>query len=102
MKICILRKAAYLYINLNSKYMKSSVLSLFIIVGCMALFSCKDGAGLDEDNSTVATDTIPQQTAPEFMYVTAVSGLTLREHPNLQSDKLVVMPLGTKVKIISA
>ena len=55
-----------------------------------------------EDNQTVVTDTIPQQMASEFMYVTAVSGLTLREHPNLQSEKLEVMPLGTKVKIIKA
>ena len=35
------------------------------------------------------------------MYVTAVSGLTLREEPNLQSSKLLVMPLGTKVKLLS-
>jgi hypothetical protein len=36
------------------------------------------------------------------MYVTAVSGLTLREHPNLHSAKLGVMPIGTKVKIVNA
>src|SRR5690606_37348851 len=34
--------------------------------------------------------------------VTAVSGLTLRAFPNLQSEKLAVMPLGTKVKIVKA
>lgn len=55
-----------------------------------------------QDNQTVLADTIPKQTAPDFMFVTAVSGLTLREHPNLQSEKLEVMPLGTKVKIVTA
>src|SRR5690606_27651975 len=50
----------------------------------------------------VVTDSIPQQTAPDVMYVTAVSGLTLRKFPNLQSEKLAVMPLGTKVKIVNA
>lgn len=82
--------------------MRLLYISVFAVLGFSALFSCKSEVKNDEDNQTVVTDSIPQQTTPETMYVTAVSGLTLREHPNLQSAKLAVMPLGTKVKIINA
>lgn len=82
--------------------MKNAAFSFLAIAGFILLFSCKSEVKNDEDNQTVVADTIPQQTNPESMYVTAVSGLTLREHPNLQSAKLAVMPLGTKVKIIKA
>ena len=37
----------------------------------------------------------------DYLYVTSVSGLSLREYANLQSTKLAIMPYGTKVKIIS-
>ena len=47
-------------------------------------------------------DTLPAETVPRFKYVTAVSGLTLRASPTLQSEKLAVMPLGTKVTILEA
>lgn len=43
---------------------------------------------------------MPQHKAPEYLYVTAVSGLSLREQPDLQSNKLTVMPLGSKVKVL--
>lgn len=82
--------------------MKNTV-ALFLASLCVTfLFSCKNEVKNNEENQTVVTDTIPQQSTPESLYVTAVSGLTLREHPNLQSERLVVMPLGTKVKIINA
>ena len=35
------------------------------------------------------------------MYVTSISGLSLRAYANLQSEKLAVMPYGTKVKVVS-
>ena len=38
----------------------------------------------------------------QYMYVTAPSGLSLREFDNLQSEKLARMPYGTKVKIVNA
>jgi len=82
--------------------MKTVALSIIALAGFTILFSCKNEVKNNEENQTVAADTIPQQTVQEYMYVTAVSGLTLREYPNLQSEKLVVMPLGTKVKIINA
>lgn len=65
----------------------------------ISILSCKKDVKSHSDTEAVVTDTIPKQVQPEYMYVTAVSGLTLREHPNLQSTKLAVMPLGTKVKI---
>ncbi|MBT0607058.1 SH3 domain-containing protein [Aequorivita echinoideorum] len=82
--------------------MKTVAISILTLAGFIFLFSCKNDAKNTEETQTVATDTIPKETAPEFMYVTAVSGLTLREYPNLQSEKLAVMPLGTKVKILNA
>ncbi len=81
--------------------MKTLSFSILVFAGFALLFSCRNDAKISEENQTVVADTIPE-TAPEFMYVSAVSGLTLREFPNLQSAKLAVMPLGTKVKIVNA
>jgi hypothetical protein len=82
--------------------MKTVAFSIFALAGFTFLFSCKNDAKTNEETQTVVTDSIPVETAPDAMYVTAVSGLTLREFPNLQSAKLTVMPLGTKVKIVNA
>lgn len=82
--------------------MKTVAFSLLALAGFTLLFSCKNDAKTNEETQTVVTDSIPAETAPDAMYVTAVSGLTLREFPNLQSAKLAVMPLGTKVKIVNA
>ena len=82
--------------------MKTVAFSLLALGGFTFLFSCKNDVKNNEETQTVVTDSIPAETAPEGMYVTAVSGLTLREFPNLQSAKLAVMPLGTKVKIVNA
>lgn len=82
--------------------MKTVAFFILVFTGFTFLFSCKNDAKNNEEPQTVVTDSIPTETAPEAMYVTAVSGLTLREFPNLQSAKLAVMPLGTKVKIVNA
>lgn len=82
--------------------MKTVAFSILVLAGFTFLFSCKNDAKTNEETQTVVTDSIPAETAPDAMYVTAVSGLTLREFPNLQSAKLAVMPLGTKVKILIA
>jgi len=82
--------------------MKTVAFSILAIVGITFLFSCKNDAKNTEETQTVVADSIPAETFPDAMYVTAVSGLTLREFPNLQSAKLAVMPLGTKVKITSS
>lgn len=82
--------------------MKSYAISILAIAGFVFLFSCKNDAKNNEEEISEVSDSIPAETIPEYVYVTAVSGLTLREQPNLQSTKLVVMPLGTKVKVINA
>ncbi|MDC8000392.1 SH3 domain-containing protein [Aequorivita todarodis] len=82
--------------------MKTVAFSILALAGFTFLFSCKNDTKTNEETQTVATDSIPAENAPDAMYVTAVSGLTLREFPNLQSAKLTVMPLGTKVKIVNA
>ncbi|HET8802966.1 MAG TPA: SH3 domain-containing protein [Aequorivita sp.] len=82
--------------------MKTVAFFILALTGFTFLFSCKNDAKNTEETKTVVTDTIPKETAPESMYVSAVSGLTLRAFPNLQSEKLAVMPLGTKVKILNA
>ena len=81
--------------------MKTVAFSLLALTGFTFLFSCKNDGKTNEETHTAVTDSIPAETAPDAMYVTAVSGLTLREFPNLQSAKLAVMPLGTKVKIVN-
>lgn len=82
--------------------MKTLVFSLIAIAGFIFLSSCKNEVKNNNETETAVSDTIPAETTPAVMYVTAVSGLSLREHPNLQSEKLAVMPLGTKVKIVNA
>lgn len=82
--------------------MKTVAFSILALAGFTFLFSCKNDAKTSEESQTVVTDSIPAEIAPDAMYVSAVSGLTLREFPNLQSTKLAVMPLGTKIKIINA
>src|SRR5690606_8399445 len=82
--------------------MKTVAFSILALAGFTFLFSCKNDAKTNEETQTVVTGSLPADTAPDAMYVTAVSGLTLREFPNLQSAKLAVMPLGTKVKIENA
>lgn len=74
------------------------ILSLFFTA--IACKSDKDKSSEETQNNDLAvSETVEKQ--PEYLYVTAPSGLTLREHNNLNSEKLAVMPYGTKVKIIS-
>ena len=82
--------------------MNTTAFSIFAILSFTLFTSCKNDVKNTDQLETVVVDTIPQQKAPESMYVTAVSGLTLREHPNLQSTKLAVMPLGTKIRVVKA
>ncbi len=82
--------------------MKTVAISILALAGFTFLFSCKNDPKTSAETQTVVTDSIVVETTPSAMYVTAVSGLTLREFPNLQSAKLAVMPLGTKVKIVNA
>ena len=42
------------------------------------------------------------ETENRYLYVTASTGLSLREYDNLQSKKLAIMPYGTKLKVIES
>ncbi|MFC7356249.1 SH3 domain-containing protein [Jejudonia soesokkakensis] len=53
-----------------------------------------------EETKELAVNDSPVETTETYLYVTAPSGLTLREHNNLNSEKLAVMPYGTKLKVI--
>lgn len=77
-------------------------ITLFFSIFCFILLSsCKEEVKTSAPNTTKVSDTIIR-TSPEYLYVTAVSGLTLRSLPNLDSEKLTVMPLGTKVHRLSS
>lgn len=77
-------------------------ITLFSSIFCFILFSsCKDDVKPSTPSTTKVNDTIIKASL-EYLYVTAVSGLTLRSLPNLDSEKLTVMPLGTKVHRLSS
>lgn len=94
--------------------MKKVVLILVSAVIPAALFSCKEKtpkevAKPSEENKNpkqelaLANDSeFNEDATMEYRYVTALSGLSLREFNNLQSEKLAKMPYGTKVKVISS
>jgi hypothetical protein len=100
--------------------MKKVVLILSAIVFTTIFISCKNNpnklqeleivednneTGLSEtseDLALVETKEMDPDTQVEYLYVTAIGGLSLREFGNLQSEKLARMPYGTKVKVTSA
>lgn len=59
-----------------------------------------ENEGLKPSNDLTSSDLIPE-TEAKYLYVTATSGLSLRAHGNLHSDKLARMPFGTKVKVLA-
>lgn len=60
----------------------------------------------ETETNTLAVAAIPKAENPaettHFLYVTAPSGLSLREFNNLNSKRLAKMPYGTRVKVIKA
>jgi len=93
--------------------MKTVKILSLILVSSIVLFSCKNSEKpspvediesstklamtennvIDEENSTSESN---------YLYVTASTGLSLREYANLQSEKLAIMPYGTKIKVITS
>ncbi|MEZ4857438.1 MAG: hypothetical protein R2781_01350 [Flavobacteriaceae bacterium] len=94
--------------------MKKVVLIIATVVLTTPLFSCKENT--EETSSTPETEIVKTNLSEdlaladisennaetEYRYVTAPSGLSLREFNNLQSEKLAKMPYGTKVKVVSS
>ena len=73
-------------------------LSVFLFI---TMSSCKDEVKSSPPATIKVNDTITKS-SPKYLYVTAVSGLTMRSLPNLESEKLTVMPLGSKVHLLSS
>lgn len=87
--------------------MKNTITHIAAIT-LLALFTACDA----NENDELATVNISEENKTEaikevvakdnYVYVTAPSGLSLREYNNLDSKKMTVMPYGTKVKVITA
>ncbi len=93
--------------------MKKVVLLIAAVVMTATTFSCKEKTeSISSNTETEVLDSTTSEdlalaanteinTETQYRYVTAPSGLSLREYNNLQSEKLAKMPYGTKVKILS-
>jgi hypothetical protein len=83
--------------------MKKVVLSMF--VATIVFASCNNESSEPKTDTSVndiaLADTAKVETSPEYLYVTAASGLSLREFNNLNSERLAKMPYGTRVKVIT-
>jgi hypothetical protein len=83
--------------------MKKVVLSM--LVATVVFASCKNESSEPKTDTSVndiaLADTAKVETSPEYLYVTAASGLSLREFNNLNSERLAKMPYGTRVKVIT-
>ena len=76
-----------------------------MLVASIVIVSCKNESPEPKTdlsvNDLALADTAKVETTPEYLYVTAASGLSLREFNNLNSERMAKMPYGTKVKVIS-
>tara|TARA_B100001146_G_scaffold225228_1_gene248268 strand:- start:8861 stop:9643 length:783 start_codon:yes stop_codon:yes gene_type:complete len=89
--------------------MKKVVFFCTAAVLALSLLSCnndpKNEASASEtelqDNKDLALGDAAENTS-SYLYVTAPSGLSLREYGNLQSERLARMPYGTRVEVIEA
>lgn len=93
--------------------MKKVVLLLVLAISAHSLYSCKKEVSKTSEESETDPLNIPEaqlalaeepsetvSTSIPYKYVTALSGLSLREFNNLQSKKVGKMPYGSKVKVI--
>lgn len=94
--------------------MKKVVLVCTLTIGVLSLVACKETSTRSDVAEPQQEETqIPQEelaiaevsetsnkVLSNIRYVTAPSGLTLREFNNLQSEKIAKMPYGTKVVIL--
>jgi len=90
--------------------MKTVKILSIALVSTTLFLSCKNEENpsteitLNSENNLAIINPITEEKTTEidFLYVTSASGLSLRAYANLQSEKLAVMPYGTKVKVISS
>lgn len=93
--------------------MKTVKLLSLILTGAIVIQSCNqsknDSVTIENESdieiamsdSESSNETIVD-TESSYLYVTASTGLSLREYANLQSEKLAIMPYGTKLRVIEA
>lgn len=88
--------------------MKTVKILTLSLISTFALISCKDAETTppevdinSEKEIALAETTLEETPSDSYLYVTASTGLSLREHANLQSEKLAIMPYGTRVKVIA-
>lgn len=86
------------------KNLKIAFVSITLILSCKneENSSTKNIINSEDDIAIIDLITDDENTEIDYLYVTSTSGLSLREYANLQSEKLAIMPYGTKVKIISS
>ncbi len=84
--------------------MKKVAFTVVALTFATLFMACKNETSETETTPTnldlAVADTNPN-IETGYLYVTAPSGLTLREFNNLNSEKLAVMPYGTKLKILA-
>lgn len=80
-----------------------------VLISSIVLFSCKESETeltettvTSEKELAMAVASLTKKPTETYLYVTASTGLSLREYANLQSEKLAVMPYGTRVKVITS
>tara|TARA_B100000795_G_scaffold112494_1_gene83294 strand:+ start:8915 stop:9682 length:768 start_codon:yes stop_codon:yes gene_type:complete len=84
--------------------MKNTAFNIAALAMITLFSSCQDKIKKTTTNVAVAEtvkEVVPQK-GTRHLYVTAASGLSLREYNNLNSEKLAVMPYGTKVEVVLA
>jgi hypothetical protein len=91
--------------------MKTVKFLSLLLIGAFLLVSCKQSKNdfiPHKNESAVEIGMTDSENLNEtiidnestYLYVTASTGLSLREYANLQSKKLGIMPYGTKLKVI--
>ncbi len=89
--------------------MKTAKIVCLALISTFVLFSCKDAKTspsevelISKKEIALAETTLEENPNDSYLYITASTGLSLREYANLQSEKLAVMPYGTRVKVIAS
>lgn len=84
--------------------MKKVAVTFIALTFATFFTACKNETSEPEttaETKDLAVADTKSATETGYLYVTAPSGLTLRKFNNLNSEKLAVMPYGTKVKVLA-
>ena len=82
--------------------MKTKALAIAALTAITFFTSCEEKLPQQTEIAlTQITNQPPVEKKTTSFYVTAASGLSLREYNNLKSQKLAVMPYGTKVEVVT-